>query len=97
MINDPGAWVITFGETLAGSLAKTCVGAGYKPRQQKLDNDINIARVGNGTSSITHCFERPIAIPTENKPSQMFELSAGIVEVSKKQTMTFQDDLVWMS
>ena len=80
MIVDPGAWISMFGKTIARALAQTGVAAGYKPEQNKLDNQIGIAGVGNGANLIKYNFDGPIAIPSEDGTSRLFNLSAGIVE-----------------
>ena len=80
MIVDPGAWISMFGKTIARALAQSCVAAGYKPEQTKLDNQIGIAGVGNGANLIKYNFDGPIAIPSEDGTSRLFNLSAGIVE-----------------
>ena len=80
MIVDPGAWISMFGKTIARALTRSCVAAGYKPEQNKLDNRIGIAGVGDGANCIQYNFDGPIAIPSEDGTSRMFNLSAGIVE-----------------
>ena len=76
----PGAWISTFGKTIARTLTKSCCDAGYKPLQTKLDNKIGIAGVRNGANVIRYNCEGPISIPTEEGPAKLYYLSAGIVE-----------------
>ena len=80
MIVDPGAWISMFGKLIARALTRSCVAAGYKPAQVKLDNQIDIAGVGKGANCIEYNFDGPIAIPSEDGTSRLFNLSAGIVE-----------------
>jgi len=80
MIVDPGAWISMFGKTIARALTRTAIAAGYKPEQNKLENCIGIAGVGNGANKIQYNFDGPIAIPSEDGTSRLFNLSAGIVE-----------------
>jgi hypothetical protein len=80
MIVDPGAWISMFGKTIARALTRSCVTAGYKPEQNKLNERIAIAGVGNGANCIQYNFDGPIAIPSEDGTSRLFNLSAGIVE-----------------
>ena len=80
MIVDPGAWISMFGKTIARALTRSAIAAGYKPMQNKLENCIGIAGVGNGANKIQYSFDGPVAIPSEDGTARLFNLSAGIVE-----------------
>ena len=48
--------------------------------KSKLGRTIGIAGVGNGANVIRYNYAGPIAIPTEEGPLRLYNLSAGIVE-----------------
>ncbi len=59
---DPGAWTNLIGGKLAKKLAQLAVNAGFKPRQWKMKQPLQVAGVGNGHQTAEWCVHFPIAI-----------------------------------